>query len=167
VTPTQIIVVVALLGFLPLSGWSPQPVESEGLTSISAGSQTRHDLAGYWLSGATQGWRHLTVVPVKVEYQGIPMNPVTGDLAGFWNATADGAAAQSCKAYGSGLILWTSGFSQSRWVYSNALRVESDAGRQTRPLRLQPTANEVTARLSRQGPMSATWGGAYAAFRVA
>jgi hypothetical protein len=136
-----------------------QPGDRAPAVTPSARSQAPYDLTGYWVSVVTQDWRYRMVVPGKGEYQGIPIKPAAKEFADSWNPSTEEAAGQACKAYGVGLLMWTPGRLHITWQDDNTLRVDADAGTQTRLLRFKPSPEDAAAPASVQGLSVASWVG--------
>ena len=90
------------------------------------------DLTGYWVSIVTEDWRYRMVTPAKGDYQGVPMTPEARKVADAWDPAADEAAGNQCKSYGAAAIMRVPGRLQISWQDDDTLRVETDAGMQTR-----------------------------------
>jgi hypothetical protein len=136
-----------------------QPTEPFHETPPSAKSVAPYDITGNWVSVVTQDWRFRMVVPGKGEYQGIPIKPAAKEFADSWSATADEATGQACKAYGAGNLMWIPERIRISWQDSNTLKVETDAGKQTRLLRFHPSPEDAAAPASGQGLSVASWVG--------
>jgi hypothetical protein len=114
------------------------------------------DLSGYWVSVVTEDWRYRMVTPAKGDYQGVPMTPAAVKLADAWDPEADTAAGLQCKPYGAGSIMRVPGRLRISWQDDEALRVETDAGTQTRVLRFAAGGASSAGR-SWQGDSVAQW----------
>jgi len=90
------------------------------------------DLTGYWVSFVTEDWRFRMLTPRKGEYQAVPLNEQGRKVADTWDPAADEASGNQCKAYGAGAIMRMPGRFHITWQDDTTLRVESDAGTQTR-----------------------------------
>jgi hypothetical protein len=115
------------------------------------------DLTGYWVSIVTQDWRWRMVTPAKGDYQGIPITPEARKIADAWDPAKDEAAGEQCRSYGAAALMSVPGRLHITWQDENTLKVETDAGLQTRVLHFgayQPPAN--TPR-SWQGVSVAQW----------
>lgn len=114
------------------------------------------DLTGYWVSYVTENWRYRMVTPAKGEYRRIPVAPAALPLINGWDPAADERAGNQCKSYGAGGIMSVPGRLHITWQDANTLRVDTDAGRQTRLFRF--AANPGTpAAPSWQGDSNASW----------
>src|SRR5262245_24707266 len=89
------------------------------------------DLTGYWVSIVTEDWRW-RMFPNKGDYGGIPLNPAGRRSADAWDPAKDEAADEQCKAYGAPGIMRIPGRLHITWQDDQTLKIETDAGRQTR-----------------------------------
>src|ERR1700684_3466479 len=90
------------------------------------------DLTGYWVSLVTEDWRWRMVTPAKGDYDGVPINGEGRKVADAWDPAKDEAAGNACKAYGAGAITRVPGRLHITWQDDNTLKLEADAGTQTR-----------------------------------
>jgi hypothetical protein len=72
------------------------------------------------------------LTPPKGEYQGIPLNGAGRKLADSWDPAKDEAAGEQCRAYGAPNLLKLPGRIHITWQDDETLKLESDAGMQTR-----------------------------------
>jgi hypothetical protein len=75
------------------------------------------------------------VTPPKGEFGNIPVSPEGRKVADSWDAAKDEAEGSQCKAYGAAGIMRIPGRLRMTWENDNTLRIEADAGTQTRSLR--------------------------------
>lgn len=113
------------------------------------------DLTGYWVSIVTEDWRYRMVTPSKGDYQGVPMTPEALKIADAWDPDADQAAGNACKSYGAPAIMRVPGRVHIVWQDDHTLRVEADAGTQTRLF--QFGAGQEKGEPSWQGQSVASW----------
>ena len=116
------------------------------------------DLTGYWVSYVTENWRYRMVTPAKGEYRRIPSSPAAVPIINAWDPSSDERAGNQCKSYGAGNIMSVPGRVHITWQDADTLRIETDAGTQTRLFHFRPGASSSTAR-SWQGDSTATWDG--------
>ncbi|HTA45529.1 MAG TPA: hypothetical protein VK789_23940 [Bryobacteraceae bacterium] len=90
------------------------------------------DVTGYWVSLVTEDWRYRMVTPAKGDYDGIPINQAGRKLADAWDPAKDEATGNQCKAYGAAAITRVPGRLHITWQDDKTLKVEADAGTQTR-----------------------------------
>ena len=86
------------------------------------------DLAGYWVSVVTEDWRWRMVTPPKGDYASVPMTREARAVADAWDISKDG----SCLAYGAAGLLRIPTRLRFSWESDTVLRLETDAGVQTR-----------------------------------
>ena len=114
------------------------------------------DLTGYWVSLVTEDWRWRMVTPAKGDYASVPINPEGRRVADAWDLGKDDAAGNQCKAFGVGGIMRIPGRAHVTWPEEDTLKVEFDAGSQTRLLHFGGEARADGER-SWQGYSSASW----------
>jgi hypothetical protein len=90
------------------------------------------DLTGYWAAVVTTDWRWRMTVPPKGDYQGLPINPAAKAVADTWDPAKDEAAGEQCRSYGAPNIMKVPGRLHITWADDRTLKVETDAGKQTR-----------------------------------
>jgi hypothetical protein len=90
------------------------------------------DLTGYWVSIVTEDWRYRMVTPTPGDYQGVPMNLASRQVADAWDPAKDEAAGEQCKSYGAPALLRVPERLHITWEDDQTLREETDAGMQTR-----------------------------------
>jgi hypothetical protein len=121
-----------LSGFLALvfaaSAQAAQPPAPPPPLTPKAGAPI--DLTGYWVSIVNEEWRWRMVTPPKGDYASVPLNPAGRKVADTWDASQDG----SCKAYGAGGLMRMPTRVHISWESEDVLKVETDAGQQTRRL---------------------------------
>ncbi len=90
------------------------------------------DLTGYWVSVVTEDWRYRMVTPAPGDYNGVPMTPAAVKIADAWDPAKDEASGDQCKSYGAPTILRVPGRLHITWQDDQTLKMETDAGKQTR-----------------------------------
>ena len=131
---------VALVGLVLVLGAGGLPASLRaqrqgGPPSASARDTAPIDLTGYWVSYVTENWRYRMVTPAKGEYRRIPASPAALPIIKAWDPAADERAGEQCKSYGAGAIMSVPGRLHITWQDANTLRIDTDAGKQTRLLR--------------------------------
>ena len=97
------------------------------------------DITGYWVSLVTEDWRYRMATPPKGDFLGVPLNQAGRDAANAWDPAKEEAAGEQCKAYGIGGIMRMPTRLHITWQDNSALKVETDAGTQTRILGFAPS----------------------------
>ena len=108
----------------------------------------RVDFTGYWVSVVSEDWRWRMITPPKGDYANIPVNAAGRKIADAWDPAKDQAAGEACKAYAAPAIMREPGRLHITWQDDNTLKIETDAGMQTRLLRFEALATATTARNS-------------------
>jgi hypothetical protein len=93
-----------------------------------------YDITGYWVSVVTEDWRYRMMIPAKGDAAGVPLNPAGRKLAGEWDSAKDEAAGEQCRSYGAAGLMNLPGRLHITWQDDQTLKMESDAGQQTRLL---------------------------------
>jgi hypothetical protein len=120
------------------------------------------DLTGQWVSVITEDWRWRMRTPGKGDYSSVPLNPAGIAATGAWNLAADNAAGNQCKAFGAGGIMRMPMRIRISWQGDDTLKVETDAGQQTKLLKfISSMTGGVLPALNQFGPAPAerTWQG--------
>ena len=114
------------------------------------------DFTGYWVSVVTEDWRWRMVTPIKGDFAGIPLTPEGRKLGESWDPAKDEASGNQCRAYGAPALMRIPGRVHITWQDDTTLRIDTDAGTQTRLLHFggKPAANEQA---SWQGYSEAQW----------
>lgn len=112
------------------------------------------DPTGYWVPLITEDWRFRMITPGKGDYPGLPLNDAATKIAEAWDPAKDEAAGEQCKSYGAAAIMRVAGRLHITWVDDNTLKVDADAGTQTRILNFKPPAPSPT-----QSNAAPTWQG--------
>ncbi len=113
------------------------------------------DLTGYWVSVSTEDWKFRMVTPRKGVYELLQLNAEGRKVADSWDPAKDEAAGEQCRGYGAGNIMRLPTRLRVSWQDDTTLKIETDAGTQTRVLRFGPStpAGEPTW----QGHSVAEW----------
>jgi len=109
------------------------------------------DLTGYWVSVVTEDWRWRMVTPPKGDFASVPLNAEGQKVGNSWDPATDG----SCLAYGAAALMREPTRLHITWESDRVLKIETDAGVQTR--RLMFGAAQPPAQRSLQGYSVAEW----------
>ncbi|PYR44355.1 MAG: hypothetical protein DMF93_00535 [Acidobacteria bacterium] len=132
-------------------GRGPQPPQSPRAIAPS-------DFTGYWVSVVTEDWRWRMVTPAKGDYDSVPLNAAGRREADGWDPQRDEANGEACRAYAAPAIMRVPGRIHVTWDNDAALRIEAEAGTQTRVFRFgAPAADRGQPAPTWQGESVASW----------
>jgi hypothetical protein len=124
------------------------------------------DPTGQWVSLITNNWRTRMVPPPRSDYADIPLNDMGRKIADAWDPAKDEAARAECKYYGAASIMFQPTRLRVTWQDDQTLRLDTDAGTQTRLFRFAnataaaagtATATAPTGARTYQGSSVASW----------
>jgi hypothetical protein len=121
-------------------------------------AQAPIDITGYWVSLVTEDWLYRMVTPAKGDVASVPLNNQGKQAANNWDPAKDEAAGEQCKAYGAPAIMRVPGRLHIEWQDDNTLKIDYDAGTQTRVLHFGGTP-PASGDAGYQGYSVATWEG--------
>jgi len=113
------------------------------------------DLTGTWVSVVTEDWRWRMVTPPKGDYASLPLNDAATKAADTWDPAKDTAAGEQCRSYGAAAIMRVPGRIRISWENDTTLKMETEAGTQTRVLNFVAPAQRGEP--SWQGTSIANW----------
>jgi hypothetical protein len=90
------------------------------------------DLTGYWVSLITEDWRFRMMMPPKGVRNNFPLTPAGIAATNAWDPAKDEAAGEQCRAYGAVGAIRQPGRLHITWADDDTLKVETEAGTQTR-----------------------------------
>jgi hypothetical protein len=115
---------------------APFFVQGRGAEPRSPRESALIDLTGYWVAIVTEDWRFRMVTPPRGDYPDItPLNDAGKKIANAWDPGKDEAAGEQCKGYGAANIMRIPTRLHITWANDTTLKLETDAGTQTRLLR--------------------------------
>jgi hypothetical protein len=115
------------------------------------------DLTGYWVSIVTQDWRWRMVTPAKGDYLGVPITVDAKKVADAWDPAKDEAAGEQCRSYGAPALMSVPGRLHITWQDDRTLKVDTDAGTQTRVFHIGDWQAPKDTPRSWQGISVAQW----------
>jgi hypothetical protein len=114
------------------------------------------DLTGTWVSIVTEDWDVRMLTPKKGDFQSLPLTRAAQDAANRIDMAQVEAAGRACEAYGAPTVMRQPGRVRLTWQDGETLRLETDAGRQTRLLHFNAGAAGPSER-TLQGLSIAEW----------
>ena len=115
------------------------------------------DPTGYWVSVITEDWRYRMVTPSPGDFQGVPMTAEARKIASAWDPAKDEASGDVCKSYGAPALLRAPGRLHITWQDDQTLRMDSDAGKQTRIFHFGDWKPAAPGPPTLQGDSTAEW----------
>ena len=113
-----------------------QPARSAPPQSAKAAAPV--DLTGYWVSPVMEDYRWRMITPLKGDAASVPINAAGRKIVDAWDPERDEAQGLQCKAYGAPAIMRVPGRLHITWADDNTLKIETDAGTQTRLFHFGP-----------------------------
>ena len=133
----------------PPGGFQPPPPRSPR-------ESAQVDITGRWVALVTEDWLWRMVTAPKGDVTSIPVNPRGRQVANEWNPEQDNANGEQCRAFGAAGLMRMPTRLNITWQDDNTLRIDTDAGEQTRLLHFAPDAT-VPTEASWQGHSAAAW----------
>jgi hypothetical protein len=107
------------------------------------------------VSIVTEDWRWRMLTPKKGDASSIPISPEGKKIADAWDPSK--TAEDGCKAYGAAAIMRVPGRVKISWQDDTTLKIETDAGQQTRLLHFNASDVKGAAERTWQGGSAAEW----------
>jgi len=139
--------IVAPAGFAQRGGQAGPPPTPKAAAPI--------DLTGTWTPLINEDWRVRMVTPKKGDYESVPISAAGRAIADAWDPAKDEAAGQQCKSYGAPGLMRVPGRVRISWENDTTLKLETEAGTQTRRFVFGPPAAGGAPSL--QGTSVASW----------
>ena len=114
------------------------------------------DLTGTWVSIVTEDWDVRMLTPKKGDFHSLPLTRAAQDSANHIDMAQVEAAGRACEAYGAPTVMRQPGRVRISWQNATTLRIETDAGRQTRLLHFD-AVDAARGEASLQGTSAAEW----------
>ena len=116
-----------------------------GAPPAAAREAAATDLTGYWVSVITEDWKYRMVTPKKGVFDALPLNAEGRKVGNAWDPARDEAAGEQCRAYGAAGLMRMPTRLHITWQDAETLRIDTDAGTQTRLFRFGKTALSAAA----------------------
>ena len=154
----NVICLAGLLFFVTLQPVQAQRGQRGGGAPTAPKAGAPIDLTGTWVPLITEDWRVRMVTPKKGDYESVPISNEGRKVADAWDPAKDEAAGQLCKGYGAAAVMRLPGRVRISWENDNTLKIETEAGTQTRHLQfIPPTEQAPSGPPSYQGISVAAW----------
>jgi hypothetical protein len=152
---------ILLIAVLALVLLAPAPLSAQrgrgggGGAPATGQAAAALDLTGYWVSVITEDWKYRMVTPKAGVFDAIPLSAEGRKIGQAWDPARDQSSGDACKAYGAGGLMRMPTRLNISWENANTLRVDTDAGTQTR--RFHFGTAPAPAERSWQGHSLAVW----------
>jgi len=156
---THKIALLAAMSFLFAAGAADaaQPPPPQPPQSGKAAAPV--DFTGQWVSVISEDWRWRMVTPLKGDFSNMPVTEAARQVGAQWDPAKDEAAGEQCKGYGAMAIMREPGRLRITWQDDNTLKIETDAGQQTRILHFGVKQAPAGTPATLQGYSVAEWEG--------
>ena len=110
---------------------------SPAARSAAVGQRPRApvDLTGYWVTVVTEDWRYRMVTPARGDHPSVPLNAAGNALANTLGSREGRGGRRAVQAYGAAGVMRAPGRLHVTWQDDATLKIETEAGTQTRLLR--------------------------------
>ena len=150
------LIVIALGTAIPNASAQRGPAPGPGGPPPSGQASAQTDLTGYWVALVTEDWLWRMITPPKGDATSVPLNAQGRSVAGQWDLERDAANGEQCRPFGAAGLMRMPLRLHVTWADENTLRIETDAGEQTRLMHFQANAT-ASAERSWQGLSHAEW----------
>jgi hypothetical protein len=127
------------LGLARLQAQAPSVSPTGGAPAVppppTAQAAAPIELTGYWVSVVSEDWRWRMVTPAKGDYASVPLTLAAKTAADTWDPAKDEASGNACRSYGAAGLMRVPTRLHITWQDPETLKVDTDAGMQTRLLR--------------------------------
>lgn len=113
------------------------------------------DLTGTWTAVISEDWSLRMLTPRKGDYVRMPLTPSARKIADAWDPAKDEAAGEQCRGYGAAAIMRLPGRIRISWQGDTTMKMELEAGNQTRLFHFGPPP--AAAEATWQGQSVAEW----------
>jgi hypothetical protein len=147
---------VVLTGLIVVAGAQPSGAQGRGGPPPTPQAGAPVDLAGTWVSIVTEDWRWRMMTPPKGDYASVPLNAEGRRIADSWDLERDNTNGEACRPFGAANIMRVPARVRFSWNNETTLRLETDAGQQTRVFQFEPTGEPI-GETTWQGHSVAEW----------
>lgn len=112
------------------------------------------DLTGYWVAVITEDWKYRMIHANKGDYEGLPLTAAARRIADSWDPAKNPPPGEDCRNFGAPNLMRQPGRLHITWHDDQTLKLESDAGTQTRLLSFSTPQNRAR---DWQGASRAVW----------
>ena len=151
-------IVLAPLLALPAEGLG-QGRGGRGGPAPTAMAAAPADFTGYWVAVISEDWRWRMITPPLGDFANIPLNAEGRRIGEMWDPAEVEAVGEACRAYAAPAIMREPGRLLISWQDDSTLKMETDAGMQTRLFHFGGEPPAGGGPLDWQGDTRARWEG--------
>jgi hypothetical protein len=155
-SPALQVLVAVIVAFMASSAVRAQNRGGPPPAPPTAKASAPVDLTGYWVAVVNEDWRYRMVTPAKGDFRGVPITQEALKIVNAWDPAADEKAGNQCRSYGAGAVMRLPARIHITWQDDNTLKLETDAGMQTRLFQFAQTPAPAGAP-TWQGHSAARW----------
>jgi hypothetical protein len=155
ISPRNNLAVAVIIGLTMSVGAAAQRGGGQPQPPATPKAAAPIDLTGNWVSVVSEDWRWRMVVPRKGDYSSVPLNAEGRKVADTWDPAQ--LANDGCRAYGAAGVMRIPGRLRISWQGDTTLKIETDAGQQTRLLNFDVSVKPREMRPTWQGYSAAQW----------
>lgn len=148
--------VVLVLATLCVAELLANNVEAQAQSTEPPQAAAPIDLTGTWVSVVTEEWRWRMVTAPRGDFSSLPLNDEARRVGEAWDPIADERVGEACRAYGAAGIMRMPTRINISWQDDTTLRLETDAGKQTRLFHFGESMAPAAER-GWQGDSQAAW----------
>jgi hypothetical protein len=134
------VAVLALASFGCVALAQPGPPGRPPAPPKSPRESAQVDLTGYWVALVTEDWAWRMITAPKGDATSVPLNPAGRRVAAEWDPARDAASGEACRPFGAAALMRMPLRLHVTWQDDNTLKIETDAGQQTRLFHFAPSA---------------------------
>lgn len=150
-----LLIALVLLLAVPAPGLSQfipgEPRETRGRVAAPV------DFTGYWVAIVSEDWRWRMITPPLGDFANIPVNEAGRRIGERWDPAEVEASGEACRAYAAPAIMREPGRLRISWEDDSTLKIETDAGLQTRLFHFDDASPSGDEPLDWQGYTTASW----------
>ena len=131
-------ILIAILVMAAASTIHAQRGQGAAATPQTARAASAIDLTGTWVSVISEDWPQRMLPARKGEYTRIPLTAAARKVADTWDPARDESAGDQCKGYTAASVMRMPGRVRISWQDDYTMKMELEAGNQTRLLHFRP-----------------------------
>lgn len=153
---SSVLALTMLMSFGAAAVAQPGPAGNQAAPQRSARESAQVDLTGYWVALVTEDWLWRMRTPPRGDTTSVPLNREGMRAAGMWDPERDVRSGEQCRPFGAAGLMRLPLRLHISWENDATLKIETDAGEQTRLFQFAAAAAPPAER-TWQGHSTAQW----------